>query len=89
MEKTSVDVSVYNGQKLFNSENKMYMSSNDVRECIPSLKSKNSEGFDCIPQSILVDGVNILQQPLTHLFGQIYMQRQVPELWLVAKTFSF
>jgi hypothetical protein len=50
------------------------------------LKSKNSEGFDGIPQRILVDRVDIIQQLLTHLFGQIYMQRKIPKHWLVTKT---
>jgi hypothetical protein len=86
VEKTAIDDTVYNGMKLVNSENKMFMNSSDVRECILSLKSKNSEGFDRIPQRILVDGVEILLQPLTYLFGQIYEQRKVPEQWLVSKT---
>ncbi len=86
MEKTSIDVSVCNGKKLVKSENKMFMSSKDVTECILSLRSKNSEGFYRIPHCILVDGVDILQQPLSHLLGQIYMQRKGPEQWLMAKT---
>ena len=86
VEKTAIVDNVYNGRKLVNSENKMFMNSSDVRECILSLKSKNSEGFDRIPQRILVDGVEVLLQPLTYLFGQIYEQKQVPEQWLVSKT---
>ena len=35
-----------------------FMDTDSVRECILSLKLKNSEGFDRIPQRVLVDGVD-------------------------------
>jgi hypothetical protein len=55
-------------------------------ECLLSLKCKNLEGFDRIPQRILKDGAEILVNPLTVLFNKIYMQRTIPGQWLVAKT---
>jgi hypothetical protein len=86
LEKTAIDDTVYNGKKLVNTENRMFMTSDDLRDCIMSLKSKNTEGFDRIPQRILVDGVEFLLEPLTYLFEQIYRQKKVPEQWLISKT---
>ena len=50
------------------------------------LKRKNSEGYDRIPQRVLVDGIEHLLDPLTHLFNLIYNQKKIPEQWLIAKT---
>ena len=47
---------------------------------------KNCEGFDRIPQRVLVDGIDILIDPLNELFGLVYHQRDIPEQWLIAKT---
>ena len=51
-----------------------------------SLKCKNSEGFDRIPQRILKDGAEVLINPLTVLFNKVYVQKTIPGQWLVAKT---
>jgi hypothetical protein len=51
-----------------------------------TLKPKNSEGFDKIPQHILLESIEILQTPLTQLFEQVYVQPNVPDQWLVAKS---
>jgi hypothetical protein len=51
-----------------------------------SLKPKNSEGFDRIPQHILLNGMEVLLPPLTCLFKEVYEQGSVPDQWLVAKT---
>ena len=61
------------------------MSHSDVKECILSLKSKNSEGFDRIPQRVLRDGAEILSKPLAGLFALIYRQRKIPQQWSVSK----
>ena len=82
----SVNEGVYNGTRKVNSENKFFMSREDVLECMLSLKCKNSEGFDRIPQRILLDGAEILVEPLSILFEKIYYQKNVPAQWLVAKT---
>jgi hypothetical protein len=77
---------VYNGDKKVNAINSFFMDRASVRECITSLKTKNSEGFDQIPQRVLVDGVDYLLDPLTCLFKLIYEEIRVPDQWLVAKT---
>ena len=50
------------------------------------MKIKNSEGFDRIPQRIIKDGLENLIEPFTQLFERVYIQRTVPEQWLLAKT---
>ena len=77
---------VYNGQKKVNEQNSFFMSSADVLSCMSSIKIKNCEGFDRIPQRILVDGANILINPLSKLFQKIYFQKEIPEQWLIAKV---
>ena len=52
--------SVYNGRKKITSDPKMFMDPVSVKECMLSLKMKNSEGYDRIPQRCLVDGVDCL-----------------------------
>ena len=62
------------------------MDIESVISCMKSLKSKNSEGFDRIPQRVLVDGVSILAVPMNKLMSLIYREKQIPEQWLVSKT---
>jgi hypothetical protein len=64
----------------------MFMSSKDILECLKSIKIKNCEGYDRIPQRILNDGADHLIAPLTGLFNLIYYQNQLPEQWLIAKV---
>ena len=54
------NVHMYNGTKKLEQDNKMFMDKNSIMECILALQTKNSEGFDRIPQRILVDGADIL-----------------------------
>ena len=57
-----------------------------IRSVMESIKIKNSEGFDRIPQRIIKEGLENLLEPFTQLFKKIYTQRSVPEQWLLAKT---
>ena len=82
----NIDNDVYNGVKKVEAVNKNFMDCQSVRECVSSLKIKNSEGFDRIPQRILVDGIDVLLTPITALMNKIYEQKCVPDQWLVAKT---
>ena len=50
----------------------LFMNKEAIFECLMSIKIKNTEGFDRIPQRILVDGCVNLIDPLTELFGIIY-----------------
>ena len=80
-----VERDVYNGKKLCITVEKHFMLYNDVLESINAIKPKNSEGYDRIPQRIILDGVKYLAHPLSVLFNKIYTQKQLPEQWLVAK----
>ena len=82
----SIDEEVYNGRQLLIAENKMFMDEASIKECIMSLKPKNSEGFDRIPQRILLDGMDCLLPPLVKLFELIYEFKKIPDQWLIAKT---
>ena len=52
-----------------------------------ALKLSKSEGFNRIPQRILVDGAEILAAPLGGLFERIYNQKKfLKKKWSVAKV---
>ena len=83
---SKMDETVYNGSKKVDSACEFFMNEDQVFECLKSLKIKNCEGYDRIPQRILVDGAEILISPLAKLFNRIYYQRSLPDQWLVSKT---
>ncbi len=64
----------------------MFMQESDIWECMKSLKAKNSEGMDRIPQRILLDGNDLLVKPLVRLFELIFDHSTVPDQWLIART---
>ena len=76
---------VDNGKRKVVCNEYMFMTPKSIEECLKSIKVKNCEGHDRIPQRILVDGVNQLVKPLTTLFKMIYSQNKLPQQWLVAK----
>ena len=83
---TQIDPGVYNGIPKFNEVDHFFMTSVDIMESIKSIKCKNSEGFDRIPQRILIDGAEILLPAFTGLFRRIYFQKKIPDQWSVAKV---
>jgi hypothetical protein len=42
--------------------------------------------MDRIPQRILLDGADILVEPLARLLNLIYFEKTIPDQWLIAKT---
>ena len=76
---------VYNGQRKLRVDDKDFMMQNDIIEAVSNIKLKNSEGFDRIPQRVLIDGISLLIKPLTMLFSKIYQSKEIPEQWLVSK----
>ena len=52
--------------------------------CVRQLKIKNCEGYDRIPQRFLIDGIDILINPLSQLFSLIYRDKLIPKQWLIA-----
>ena len=81
-----IDQNVYNGNRKINASQKNFMTTKDVMEAVSSLKIKNCEGHDNIPQRIIKDGIEILKHPLSILFNKIYNQKKIPEQWLIAKV---
>jgi hypothetical protein len=76
-----VEDGVCNGTRKIESEDKMFMNRAGVFECMKSLKCKNSEGYDRIPERILVDGIDCLVKPFTGLFELVYKEMKVPVQW--------
>ena len=58
----------------------MFMTGIRISECIKDLKLKNTEGYDRIPQRILLDGLEVLIEPL-----MIYRDQAIPGQWLISK----
>ena len=50
-----------------------------------SIKIKNCEGYDRIPQRILIEGSEILLPPIAKLFELIYEQKSIPQQWSISK----
>ena len=82
---TTINPEIHNGTRKLNSPNKFFMSSAEILDVLSNIKVKNSEGFDRIPQRILVDGADELISPLSKLFSKIYYQNNIPDQWLIAK----
>ena len=61
---------VQNGNE--RSEDKMFMTTENVPHCLNSLKLKNSEGHNRIPHITLMDGISVLLYSLKILFQLIY-----------------
>ena len=85
-EELVINDQVYNGTRKLVESNKNFMDPISVKECILSLKLKNSEGYDRIPQRILIEGVDFLTGPISRLMNMIYESKTLPDQWLVAKT---
>ena len=81
-----INCNVYNGSCKVAAEEKNFMSEANVMEAIKSLTIKNCEGYDRIPQRILIDGISHLLRPLSQIFDKIYRTKLIPEQWLVAKV---
>ena len=80
-----VDQAVYNGLKKIDSSQLNFMTELNIRRVMSTIKIKNCEGWERIPQRIFVEGIEVLAAPLTNLFNKIYEQMLLPEQWLMAK----
>ena len=59
----NIQQNVYNGRQKIYANNYNFMDKQSVIEAISSIKIKNCEGYDRIPQRILVDGIKYLSPP--------------------------
>ena len=57
VESGKVDNDVYNGKRKVHSTDKNFMTIENVNRAIKSVKIKNCEGYDRIPQRILCEGI--------------------------------
>ena len=85
VESCKVDNDVYNGRSKVNSNDKNFMTRENVIKAIRSIKIKNCEGYDRIPQRILTEGINYLIEPMHKLFNLIYEHKKLPQQWLISK----
>ena len=81
-----VDDNVYNGRRKIYSEPENFINQINVMNALRSIKIKNSEGYDRIPQRILNEGRELLIKPITRLFELIYESNQIPEQWSISKV---
>ena len=82
----TIDENVYNGRRIIpNSNNKNFVNYDNCMEALRSIKIKNCEGYDRIPQRILNEGKEILINPITKLFNLIYEYKTIPEQWSISK----
>ena len=82
---TQVDQNVYNGRRKLTAVIQMFMSMNNIETCMKAIKVKNCEGYDRIPQRVLVDGMMNLLNPLSKHFKSIYSEKKIPEQWRISK----
>ena len=80
-----VDDSVYNGTKKVTCNDHNFMSVENIVKAFKTIKIKNCEGFDRIPQRILIEGMENLIVPAHRLFNLIYRQKKIPEQWSMSK----
>ena len=80
-----VSDTVYNGRQKITPTSLNYMSIENVKDCMKSLKAKNTEGFDRIPQRVLKDGCDHLLIPFTTLMNKIYTEKEIPDQWRISK----
>ena len=81
----NVDQGVYNGERKIQSNDSNFMTHYHVTNAIKDVKIKNTEGYDRIPQRILIEGADFLIGPLTLLFKIVYRDKCIPEQWRFAK----
>ena len=82
---TSVSTNVFNGTAKEKENNVDFMSPCEVRSCMETIKLKNTEGYDRMPQRNLREGIDILASPFAKLFNKIYNKKRIPSQWLVSK----
>ena len=64
VDKVEIDNEVYNGRSKMDAGNLDFMTKSDIISCIKMLNIKNFEGYDRIPQRVLIDGIDLLINPL-------------------------
>ena len=76
---------VYNGKCKLIVQNRNFMNTMSVKECMLTLNQKKCEGYDRIPVCCIYDARESLQVPMASLFDKIYNTCVVPEQWKISK----
>ena len=84
-ENLKVHDNVHNGIRLINSGEVNFMTTERVTKCLNEMKIKNCEEYDRMPLRILKERAKALARPLSVLFHNIYITKEIPEQWKVAK----
>ena len=61
------------------------MTADNINTVVKTMKIKNCEGHDCIPQRIIIGGIKYLKARLAVLFDKIYTTQSIPQQWLISK----
>ena len=61
------------------------MTLENIHKALRSIKIRNCEGYDRIPQRILTEGSEILITPIKRLFELIYEHKSIPQQWSISK----
>ena len=85
VESCKVDNDVYNGKRKVITNDDNFMTRDNIIKAIKSIKIKNCEGYDRIPQRILYEGIDYLIEPMHKLFNLIYESKKLPQQWLISK----
>ena len=72
VDNANLNPNVYNGTVRVHSLEKNFMTEEKIIEAVKSLKMKNCEGSDRLPQRMLVDGLPILINSFVVLFNNVY-----------------
>ena len=81
----NIDPNIHNGGRKIFANDSMFMTREDIITSVKSLKTKNCEGYDRIPQRVLIDGLGVLVEPLTKFFEKVYRDFAIPGQWLISK----
>ena len=84
--KTKLSPNVYNGKNKLIVQDRNFMTKNDIKECMYSMKSKKCEGYDHIQVNTICDARDLHLDPYTVLFEKIYSSGNLPEQWKVSKV---
>jgi hypothetical protein len=71
-----INPTVNNGRRKMDVIDENFMTEENIIRAVKSIKIKNSEGNDRIPQRILIDGISCLIKPLANLFNKIYTKKR-------------
>ena len=80
-----LDNEVYNGRRKITCESHNFMSMENIVKAFKSIKIKNCEGYDRIPQRVLIEGMDLLIKPAYKLFNLIYEKKEIPAQWSISK----